>query len=51
MLPQKYVKNFAVAQKLWILRPFFEIFLLRKQMVVKNVEYIFEKSIICHILY
>ena len=36
MLPQKCVKNFAVAQKLWILRPFFKIFLLRKQLFIKN---------------
>ena len=41
MLPQKYIKNFAVAQKLWILRPFFKIFLLRKQLLkkVNNMQY------------
>ena len=31
VLPQKYIKNFAVAQKLWILRPFFKNFSLREQ--------------------
>ena len=38
VLPQKYVKNFAVAQKLWILRPFFKIFLLRKQLLIKIIK-------------
>ena len=46
VLPQKYVKNFAVAQKLWILRPFFKIFLLRKQLLVENHWYFNKKWII-----
>ena len=31
MLPQKYVKNFVLAQKLWILWPFFKSLLLGEQ--------------------
>ena len=31
MLPQKYVKNFVVAQKIWILGPFFKNLSLREQ--------------------
>ena len=36
VLPQKYVKKTLCSGKLWILRPFFKIFLLCKQFLVKN---------------